>query len=85
MTRQEAGRLGGLATKASHSDTKDGLTYWQVIGAKGGRPRALTLAEVKRSHPPREDMDTSGIRSLATLMRLWEERQREKLAPAGLT
>jgi|WetSurMetagenome_2_1015567.scaffolds.fasta_scaffold1556438_1 hypothetical protein len=42
MTKSEAGRLGGLATLKNH-----GKAYFKSTGALGGRPRRLTINELR--------------------------------------
>jgi hypothetical protein len=47
MTRAEAGKLGGLTTLEKHGRDhfrRNGLKY----GSLGGRPRALTIADLPR-------------------------------------
>ena len=43
MTKSQAGRLGGLALLENK-----GQDYFKSLGAKGGRPRLLTLAELQQ-------------------------------------
>lgn len=44
IQKQSAGHKGGLATLAKY-----GTEFFAINGARGGRPKALTLAEIKES------------------------------------
>ena len=75
MNRQEAGRLGGLATKEKY-----GMDFFRINGARGGRPRSSMLNEVRQQSAPivsqnnfkKEELATSG--NLKHLKTLWEEK-----------
>jgi hypothetical protein len=43
MSKAEAGRLGGLKTYERH-----GHAHYVAMGEKGGRPRSLTISEIKQ-------------------------------------
>jgi hypothetical protein len=43
MSRSDAGRLGGLKTSSTHNHA-----HYQRIGSLGGRPRRLSLAEIRK-------------------------------------
>ncbi len=47
--KQEAGRMGGLATWRRH-----GKEHYVAMGKKGGRPRALTLEDILRQKQSQE-------------------------------
>jgi len=57
MTKQQAGQLGGIITLIKH-----GQDFYSDIGAKGGRPRDPTLAEVKRQQSAAEFTNLEGGR-----------------------
>jgi len=73
LTKAECGRLGGLVTKQRH-----GLGFFSINGARGGRPRALTIEDINRQHQlleaqnnKEEVMDTRHDLSLTELRKLW--------------
>jgi general stress protein YciG len=49
---QRAGQLGGSATARKY-----GNEYMQEIGRKGGRPRLLTSAEIRRQQSARREQN----------------------------
>lgn len=78
IKRQEAGRLGGIATKMKY-----GTDFYSAIGAKGGRPR--------RQQPILEDTNeqrrlaTDGFlpNSLKGLKELWKLQNNKGAGIAG--
>lgn len=96
MTKAEAGRLGGITTRDSHAKNFSenfGVSFYETIGKRGGdkggggRPRALTIADIGHSQPKAavnkerwRNQDASvpsqvRTNSLAKLTRLWMQRQ----------
>lgn len=81
LTKSKAGRLGGLATFNRY-----GREFYVVAGRRGGRPRSLTLGELKKQSQSLQGKnntqggkDTPGVlasESLAKMKRLWADRQR---------
>lgn len=51
MTKQQAGKLGGLKTRQNHT-----IDYFKRIGAMGGKPRRKTLSELQAEQI--KDVDT---------------------------
>lgn len=79
MTRNEAGRLGAKACMEKY-----GVEFFRINGARGGRPRALTIDDLTAKPQLGEDekggMDTPLILpdDLHKLKRLWKRRCRAK-------
>lgn len=75
MDKAQAGKLGGLATL-----NKYGKEFFVINGAKGGRPRDMTLDELRQHQSleaqqiDRGGMDTLGYlpNNLAELKRLYK-------------
>jgi general stress protein YciG len=69
--RQISGSKGGQATLQRH-----GLQHFQEAGSKGGRPRRLTLAEMRAKgfiNTPRGGLQDSFKQGMAILMKFIKE------------
>ena len=79
MTHAQAGRRGGLVTLERH-----GVEFYRQAGKKGGRPRALTLSQIRQSAAPVTTINktSEGGRlsaNLKTLKALFKAKYGERL------
>ena len=69
MSKQEAGRLGGLQTYLKH-----GAGYMSETGKKGGRPRARTIRDITQPTPQLLTKGESLPSSLSELKKAYKLR-----------
>ena len=77
MTRQDAGRLGGLQTLMRH-----GPEHLKIVGQRGGRPRSMTLAERRQLTALGTENKTEEVMAvqpdnLRVLKKLWRQQRSE--------
>lgn len=75
MTRSDAGKLGGQATR-----DKYGLEFYRINGTRGGRPRAKTLQQQPAPNILENKNGGKATRSplsLKTLRELWKVKRGE--------
>jgi len=76
MTKSECGKLGGLALKERY-----GREVFIVMGRLGGRPRSLTIEQIRNQQALETEKNNAGgngypSRNLLKLKRLWRIRQK---------
>jgi hypothetical protein len=83
MNKREAGQLGGITTLTTH-----GRSFYSDIGKLGGRPRLLTMTEVRQQSAPspndkKEARLPTSLRNLKVLYQLQMKTKGEVLASPG--